>query len=86
MSAAKKTVEAWIKHVWGERCSDFSPNCPTCDAWVAFDDPDTWFGFDAPTPEPRASVWAYELFDTKEEAELRGTPIEVVIVPPTREG
>ena len=30
-------VEAAVWHVWGDRCSDFEPECLTCKAWADFD-------------------------------------------------
>ena len=30
-------VYAAIAHVWGERCSDYEPGCPCCDAWAEYD-------------------------------------------------
>ncbi len=30
-------VEAAVWHVWGDRCSDFEPECLTCKAWAEFD-------------------------------------------------
>lgn len=29
-------AQAAIWHVWGERCSDFEPECLTCRAWAEF--------------------------------------------------
>ena len=33
-------VYAAIYHVWGERCSDFEPECLTCKAWAEYDEID----------------------------------------------
>lgn len=30
-------AEAAVAHVWGERCSDFEPECLCCRAWAEFD-------------------------------------------------
>lgn len=30
-------AEAAVAHVWGERCSDFGPECLCCRAWAEFD-------------------------------------------------
>ena len=30
-------VEAAVWHVWGERCSDYEPECLPCRAWAEFD-------------------------------------------------
>lgn len=31
-------VEAAVWHVWGDRCSEFDPECNTCLAWAEFDE------------------------------------------------
>lgn len=31
-------VYAAIAETWGERCPDFEPGCPCCDAWKEYDE------------------------------------------------
>lgn len=37
MDRGMSPVEAAVWHVWGDRCSDFEPECLTCRAWAEFD-------------------------------------------------
>lgn len=37
MDRGMSPVEAAVWHVWGERCSDFEPECLTCKSWAEFD-------------------------------------------------
>ena len=30
-------VEEAITDYWGERCPDYEPECPTCQAWAEYD-------------------------------------------------
>lgn len=37
MNRGMTPVEAAVYHVWGEKCSDFEPECMTCRAWAELD-------------------------------------------------
>lgn len=37
MERGMSPLEATVWHVWGDRCSDFEPECWTCRAWAEFD-------------------------------------------------
>lgn len=37
MDNGMSLVEAAVWHVWGDRCSDFEPECLICRAWAEFD-------------------------------------------------
>ena len=36
MQEVDRIEEALTEH-WGEKCPDYEPGCPTCDAWHQFD-------------------------------------------------
>lgn len=37
MTGLGRRIEEAIKAHWGDRCPDFGPDCPTCQAWAEYD-------------------------------------------------
>ncbi len=36
MNDGKQLIAEAIKEYYGDRCPDYEPGCPACDAWAAF--------------------------------------------------
>lgn len=37
MTDLGRRIEEAITAHWGDRCQDFGPDCPTCQAWAEYD-------------------------------------------------
>lgn len=57
---------SWLytRRIWGKRCNEYDPDCPSCEAWATHD----WIMHEG--PDPNEKKWMAEMLDLYESGEL----------------